>query len=86
LVVSNFQSIFPEALFAKFYLDFWKKGEQMQMQMILEFRKSAMGGVSRFRYAFFIAPIPKFIEDFNETINHWFWRNPHQGPYSFESG
>ena len=37
-------------------------------------------------YRFFIAPIPKFIEDFNETINHWFWRNPHQGPYSFESG
>jgi len=63
-----------------------KKGEQMQMQMILEFRKSAMGGVSRFHRAFFIAPIPKFIEDFNETINHWFWRNPHQGPYSFESG
>jgi len=42
--------------------------------------------LSRFRYAFFIAPIPKFIEDFNETINHWFWRNPHQGPYSFGSG
>jgi hypothetical protein len=46
----------------------------------------AMGGVSRYRRAFFIAPIQKFIEDFNETINHWFWRNPHQGPYSFGSG
>jgi len=73
-------------LFAKFFFGFLKKGEQMQMQMIWEFRKVAMGGVWRCRHAFFIAPIPKFIEDFNETINHWFWRNPHQGPYSFESG
>ena len=37
--------------------------------------------VSRKHYAFFIAPIPKFIEDFNKTSNHWFWRNPHQGPW-----
>jgi len=73
-------------LFAKFFFGFLKKVEQMQMQMILEFRKGCDGGVSRKRRAFFSAPIPIFIEDFNETINHWFWRNPHQGPYSFESG
>jgi len=42
--------------------------------------------LSQNRCAFFIAPIPKFLEDFNETINHWFWRNRHQGPYPFGSG
>jgi len=29
---------------------------------------------------FFIAPIPKFIEGFLQTINHWFGRNSLKGP------
>jgi len=41
----------------------------------------AMGGVSRYSRTFFIAPIPKIPQkDFNETINHWFWRSHVKGP------
>jgi len=29
---------------------------------------------------FFIAPIPKFTKRFQQTINHWFWRNSLKGP------
>jgi len=31
-------------------------------------------------FAFFIAPTPKFIEGFLQTINHWFWINSLKGP------
>jgi len=63
---------FPETLFAKIFFDL-KKRSKCKCKWFGNFVRVAMGGVSRKRYAFFIAPIPKFPEDFNETINHWFW-------------
>jgi len=27
-----------------------------------------------------MAPIPKFPKRFQQTINHWFWRNSLKGP------
>ena len=63
-----------------FHVFFLEKGRQSSKHNELEFRMSAMGGVWRYDFAFFIAPTPKFIEGFLQTINHWFWTNSLKGP------